>query len=126
MIEQHAISFKNAFRGLMWVLRTQRNIKIHLFLSFLSMVGGAYFRIGYGEFLVILTLIATGLSIEVINTAIEETIDALDKNQREEIRIAKDVSAAAMLMFSVVAFCIACIIFIPRILFFIFHFSFFI
>ncbi len=122
MIRQHAISFKNAYRGLIWVLGTQRNIKIHLFLSLLSIAGGIYFQISYFEFLIIFTLIAIGLSIEIINTAIEETIDALDKNQREEIRIAKDVSAAAMLMFSIVAFSIACIIFIPKISFLISHF----
>ncbi|KKQ01919.1 MAG: hypothetical protein US11_C0003G0062 [Candidatus Roizmanbacteria bacterium GW2011_GWA2_36_23] len=116
MIRHHAVSFKNAISGLLWVIRTQKNFKVHLFLSGLALIGGWVFEISYIEFLVILTLITIGLSTEIINTAIEETIDALDKERREEIRIAKDVSASFMLMFSMGAFTIACIIFIPKII----------
>lgn len=61
-------------------------------------------------------LIGIGLAIEAVNTAIEEAIDAIHKDWTEEIKIAKDVSAAAMLIFSLSAFLIACIIFIPKIL----------
>lgn len=115
-MKEHTISFKNAVAGLVWVARTQKNFKIHLFLSVLSIVGGFYFKISYEESLVIGVLITVGLVIEIINTAIEEAIDAIHKDWQETIKIAKDVSAAAMLVFSVGAFLIACIIFFPRIL----------
>ncbi len=115
MIKKHAVSFKNAFSGLIWVMRTQANFKIHLSLSLLAIVGGFYFQISYEEFLVVLVLICLGLVIEIVNTAIEETIDALDKSPREEIKIAKDVSAAAMLVFSITSFIIAFVIFVPKI-----------
>ncbi|MFN4212420.1 MAG: diacylglycerol kinase family protein [Microgenomates group bacterium] len=115
MIKKQIFSFKNALSGVKWVVSTQRNFKIHLFLSFLAITGGAFFQISYQEFLVILVLIFLGLALETVNTAIEETIDALHKEKSEEIRIAKDVAAAAMFIFAVGAFTIACIIFIPRI-----------
>ncbi|MBI4226487.1 diacylglycerol kinase family protein [Candidatus Roizmanbacteria bacterium] len=116
MIRKHAFSFKNAIAGIVWAFKTQSNFKIHLVISLVAITGGFILHISYSEFLVILTLIGIGLAIEALNTAIEEAIDAIHKDWTEEIKIAKDVSAAAMLTFAITAFIIACIIFIPRIL----------
>ncbi len=116
MIEKHAASFKNAFAGLMWAIKSELNYKTHLFLSLIAVLGGFFFHISYFEFLIIITFIVLGLTVEMINTALEETTDAIDQTKREDIRIAKDVSAGAMLVFSIGAFIVACIIFIPRIL----------
>ncbi len=116
MIKRHTISFTHAFSGLAWVVKTQKNFKIHIFLSLLSLFGAWFFKISYIEFLIILVLIATGLVVETINTGIEETIDAIHKDWSEEIKIAKDVAAASMLIYALGSFIIACVIFIPRIL----------
>lgn len=116
MIKKHLISFGNAIHGLMWIVSTQRNFKIHLALSLIAITAGFFLGISYLEFLTIVLLIAIGLSIEAVNTAIEETIDALHKDFSPEIKIAKDVSAAAMLIFSIGAFVTAFIIFVPRLI----------
>lgn len=116
MIEKHAKSFKNAFAGLVWALKSETNYKIHFFLSLVALFGGIFFHISYLEFLIIVTFIVLGLTVEMINTALEETTNAIDQSKREDIRIAKDVSAGAMLVFSIGAFAVACIIFIPKIL----------
>ncbi len=97
-------------------MKTQPNFKVHIFFSTLSILGSWYFKISYIEFLVILSLIVVGLVIEAINTGIEETIDALNKDWSHEVKIAKDVSAASMLIFALGAIIIAGMIFIPRIL----------
>lgn len=115
MIKKHTISFKNAINGLLWVLKTQPNYRIHLFFSFAALGAGYFLKISYEEFLTILVLIAAGLAIETVNTAIEATNDAIDTKWREEIKIAKDISSAAVLIFSFFAFVTACIIFIPKI-----------
>ncbi len=98
-----------------WAFRTQPNFKIHLVLSLASILGGFFFKITYLEFLVIIVFISIGLVIEMLNTAIEKTNDAIDKAWREDIKLAKDLSAGAMLIFSIMAFITACIIFLPRI-----------
>ncbi len=108
-------SFKNAFYGLVWAVRTQTNFKVHFSLAFLSILGGIVLKISYFEFLIILVFIFIGLMIEMLNTAIEKTNDAIDKRWREDIKLAKDLSAGAMLVFSMGAFLVACIIFLPRI-----------
>lgn len=122
MIRRHTISFKNAFLGVIWVIKTQPNYKIHLFLSGLAIVGGWCLQIGYFEFLVIFILIFIGLALETVNTAIEAATDAIDKKWRDDIKIAKDVSAGAMLIFAIGALIIVLIIFIPKLLTYNFNF----
>ena len=113
-LEKHKISIRNAFNGLRWALKTQPNFKIHLFLSFLSLVGAVILKISYSEFLIIIILILMGLTIETINTAIEKTTDAIDLHWRKDIGLAKDIAAGAMFLFSCGAVIMAIIIFLPR------------
>jgi|YNPNPStandDraft_1061719.scaffolds.fasta_scaffold124631_2 diacylglycerol kinase len=115
-IKKHTISFRHAFDGLIWCLKTQPNYKIHLTLSFLSIVVGIYLRISYFEMLLVLFLITTGLVVETINTGFEQTTDAIDRKIREDIKIAKDVAAAAMLVYAFGSTIIAGFIFIPRLI----------
>lgn len=116
MFKKHTISFKNAFNGLVWSLRTQPNYLIHLSLSLLAIAMGFWLKISYTEFIIIIFLITVGLVIETVNTAIEAATDAIDTKIREDIRITKDVSAAAMLIYAVGATIIALMIFIPKII----------
>ena len=116
MLKKHTISFKNAFNGLVWSLVNQPNYRIHLSLSLLALVLGFWLKISYAEFLMIIFLITVGLVIETINTAIEATTDAIDTKIREDIRISKDVSAAAMLIYAIGATVIALMIFLPKII----------
>ena len=116
MFKKHTISFKNAYNGLVWSLKTQPNYRIHLFLSLISIIFGFYLKISSFEFLLIVFLITVGLAIETINTAIEEATDTIDTKIREDIKIAKDVSAAAMLIYAIGATVIAGIIFLSKIL----------
>ena len=115
-IRKHTISFKHAFAGLLLSFKTQPNYQIHFALSFLALIGSYVFKITYFEFLLVVCLIFVGLAMETINTALENTNNAVDKNIREDIRIAKDAAAGAMLIYAIGAFTIACIIFVPKII----------
>lgn len=115
-IRKHTISFKNAFEGMVGAFSTQPNYRIHLTLSLISISAGSFLRISYYEFLIIGILITMGLVIETINTAIEETCDAIDVTIRPEIKVAKDTAAGAMLIFAIGATVLAGCIFIPRII----------
>ena len=115
MIHKHTISLKNAWNGLKWSFKTQPNFIIHFLLSFIAISCGIFFKISYCEFLIIISFIFLGLTIEAINTGIEKTTDAIDRKWREDIKWAKDISAGAMLIFAVGALTISCIIFVPKI-----------
>ena len=115
MIRSQVYSFKNAFSGLFYVLRTQPNMRVHLFLSLVALIAGHILNLSYAEFLVILTLIVVGLALEIVNTAIEITIDSIHTTWHEKAKLAKDVSSAAMLLFAIGTLVISCILFIPKI-----------
>jgi|SRR3989344_3533213 len=116
MFKKHTISFKNAYNGLVWSLKTQPNYRVHLSLSLLAIGLGFWLKISYTEFLIIIFLITAGLVIETVNTAIEVTTDAIDTKIRDDIRISKDVSAAAMLIYAIGSTVIALMIFVPKII----------
>jgi len=115
MFRKHTISFKHAYEGMVWAFKSQPNYRIHFFLSFLSLAGSYFLKVSYFEFLLILVLITFGLVIETINTSIEEATDAIDTKIREDIKIAKDVAAGAMLIYAIGSAFIATIIFVPKI-----------
>lgn len=114
-LRKHTISFKNAFSGIVWCFKTQPNYQVHLVLSIIALISGIILKISYTEYFIVILLIMVGLVIETLNTALEQTTDAIDTKWREDIKIAKDVSAGAMLIFATGAFVISCIIFIPKI-----------
>jgi len=115
-MKKHTVSFKNAFRGIIWAFKTQPNYKIHFFLSFISLLVAVILKVSDNEFLILTVLIFVGLTIETINTSIEQTTDAIDKKWRKDIGLAKDIAAGAMLIYAIGAFIIAWIIFIPKII----------
>jgi diacylglycerol kinase len=115
-LRQHHISFKNAFAGLRWALRTQPNFRVHFVLAALAIALGIYLRITTVEMAIILFTIILGLSGEMINTALESMTDLITKEWRQEAKIAKDVSAGMMLTIAIGAVSIALYIFMPYIL----------
>ncbi|MBI1862599.1 diacylglycerol kinase family protein [Candidatus Microgenomates bacterium] len=116
MLKMRSISIKYALEGMTWAFKSQANYRIHFFFSIAALIASYVLHISYVEFLVILMLIFIGIMVEAINTAIELTTDAIDKQWRTDIKLAKDVSAGAMLIFSFGALIIAGIIFIPKLI----------
>src|SRR3989344_2129364 len=111
IINRHE-SFANAIAGLWWVMKTQPNYYIHLILSLLAVYMGWKYSISELEWVVIVIIITLGLVIETINSAVEVTTDAIAGGERrDDIKIAKDVSAAAMLVYAVGALIVAWLIF---------------
>ncbi len=115
MIKRHHISLKNAWAGVVWAFHTQPNFKVHLVLSAIALLACLYLRVSSLETIVIISVVVFGLIVEMINTAIEEATDAITSDFKEEIKIAKDVAAGAMLIYAIGAVVIAVIIFGPRI-----------
>jgi len=110
-------SFKSAFAGFFYCLKTQRNFRIHLLATAL-VLGLAYFlRIERIEISILFFTILLVLTLEMINTTFESLIDLVAPDWREKARIAKDVAAAAILLAAIGAIIIGIIIFGPYIWF---------
>src|SRR3990170_2993895 len=100
-MRRHHISFIHAWEGLVTGFRTQPNFKVHLFFSLLALGLGKVLEISLVEWAVLLFVIASGLAIELINTAIEFTVDLLTQEYHLLAKFAKDTAAGAMLVYAV-------------------------
>lgn len=109
-------SFRDAFRGITVLFRTQTNASIHLAVFLSVLVAGICLYISATEWA--LVLLASGLvfSIEAVNTAIEELADEVSPDHRPRIGRAKDVAAGAVLFAAVSAAAIGCLVFLPKLL----------
>lgn len=105
-------SFGYAFKGIKWALE-ERNFRLHLVSTVLVVVLGLYFQISKYEWLVIVLCIALILSMELVNTAIEEIVNFISPEHHSKAGKIKDLAAGAVLVASICVFIIALIIFIP-------------
>ena len=109
-------SFSNAFRGIAFLFNSQLNARIELVLTGIVIIAGFFFRVGTTEWIVVLLCIALVFGLEGINTALEVFADKLHPGFDKEIGNMKDVAAGAVLIASIIAAIIGCIIFVPRIM----------
>lgn len=110
-------SFKWAGWGLIFSLKTQRNIRIHFIILLLALFLGFILKINLIEWLVLLTISVIVISLELINTSVEGMVDTFIKEYHPNAKIVKDVSAAAVLVAAVGAVIIGLIIFLPKLFF---------
>lgn len=109
-------SFKNAWAGIVYAFKTQRNFKIHLVISSLVLFFSWWLKISGEKLLFLILAIFLGLTVEMVNTAFEKTLDAIDGNYSPQIKIAKDVAAGMMLLISFGLAIIGVIIFLPSLM----------
>ncbi|HVS84345.1 MAG TPA: diacylglycerol kinase [Gaiellaceae bacterium] len=104
-------SFNYAFEGIIHVLRTQRNLRIH-FLAAIVVIGvAAWLGVTRIELIALLIAIAFVLVAEMINTAIEGAIDVSTTSFDPNAKLAKDVAAGAVLISSVTALAVGYLVF---------------
>lgn len=68
-------SFQNAWAGIKYALKSQRNIRIHISMAFIVLVSCWLLEIGKIDFLLIINAISLVLFAEMVNTAVEKTVD---------------------------------------------------
>lgn len=107
-------SFNYAIDGLIYVLRSQRNMRIHFLVGSLVFALGLAVGLSTVQFGLIIFAVALVIVAELINTAIEATIDVTTSSYDPMAKIAKDVAAAAVLVAALAAVIIAYIIFFPK------------
>ena len=108
-------SFKYAFEGIGEAWKTEQNLKIHFVIMALVIIAGFMFKISAMEWIVCLLLFAIVISLELINTAIETTVDIAMPDINEKAKYAKDIAAGAVLFSAIIAVIIGLIIFLPKI-----------
>lgn len=109
-------SFKYAFEGLFYGFKTTRNLKIDLVIAILVIISGFIFKISLMEWVAVVMCIGLVMSLELINTAIEEAVNLAMPNIHPIAKISKDVAAGGVLLAAIFSFVTGLLIFIPKII----------
>lgn len=109
-------SWRKAFSGIWYCIKTQRNIKIQLVIAAIVVICAIYFKVTITEamFLTFATMLV--IITEVINTAIEEAVNLCTDKFHPLAKLAKDVAAGAVVLAALNAVIIAIFIFVSKII----------
>jgi diacylglycerol kinase (ATP) len=108
-------SFNFAFEGVIHVLRTQRNMRIHFAIAAGVLVAALALGVDKGELIALLLAISFVLIAEMINTALEAGIDVATTSFDPLAKLAKDIAAGAVLIATVNAVAIGYLVFSDQI-----------
>lgn len=108
-------SFDYAIQGMVYTLRTQRNMRLHALAASVVLVGALLFRIRGLELVALLFAISLVVIAELFNTAIEATVDIAIEAFDPMAKVAKDVAAGGVLIASVNAVAVGYVVFFARV-----------
>ena len=108
-------SFKCAFKGLFYVLKTQRNMRIHFYLATGVILAGVIFGLSAIELAILCCVISFVLIAEIVNTTLEVNLDFLNGEKfHPVVKTIKDIFASAVLIASINAVIVGTILFLPH------------
>ena len=109
-------SLKDCLNGLNFIMISEHNFKREIILGIIALITSYFLKISKIEYIIILLVIALVIVSEIFNTAIEKVVDLYTKEYNEIAKIAKDVSAFAVLTMCMFALITGIIIFVPKII----------
>lgn len=109
-------SFNYAIEGMIYTVRTQRNMKIHMVAALIVLSACFFYDLSKLELLILTITITMVLVCEMINTAVECAIDATTNYYHPLAKIAKNVAAGAVLITAINSVLVGYIIFWDRLL----------
>jgi len=94
-------SFNYAIEGFLYVLKTQRNMRLHFLAAIIALLLGFYYNFSKVELVILLLTIALVLIAEMFNTGVELVIDLITDEFHPLARIIKDIAAGAVFVASI-------------------------
>ncbi|MCK5847153.1 MAG: diacylglycerol kinase family protein [Bacteroidales bacterium] len=108
-------SFVYAFNGLNILIKEEHNSRIHFLATIVVLIASIVLKISIFEWIAIVFAIGFVISLEIVNSAIENIADFISPEKDEKIKKIKDLAAAAVFISAVTAFVIGLIVFLPKI-----------
>ncbi|MDD5760534.1 MAG: diacylglycerol kinase family protein [Candidatus Pacebacteria bacterium] len=105
----------NAFEGIKYAC-SQQNFFIMILLTIISLGLGFWLKISYYEWLALIIVIGSVLSLEMLNTMVETALDILEPTKSLRVKQIKDTLAGAVLIACLMALIIGILIFSPKLL----------
>ena len=108
---------KNSLEGISSYAKDGKSFIIYVFCSLIEIIAGFAFNVNGLEWILIISLLWIILAIELLNTSMEATCDAITKEFNPYIKVAKDCGSAATFVIFIVTVILNIIIFLPKIAF---------
>lgn len=120
--QNFASTFKNARKGMRLTLKSERNIRVHLFVAALVLITAYCLNFSAMRFCILIMAIASVISAEMLNSAIEFSLDAIFHNRYSRmVGMAKDIAAGAVMVVTISAIIVGVLLFAPPVLYLITH-----
>lgn len=113
MLKRFIDSLNNAIEGLIYAVRSQRNMKIHIIFAILVLLASVFLPISKIELIIIVIIISIVLIAEVVNTIVELMLDLMVDRYHPIARIIKDMSAGIVFISAVMSAFLGYLIFYP-------------
>ena len=107
-------SFNFAFEGIVWSLRTQRNMRLHFVAAGAALILALALNVTRAELVALILCIGAVLAAELLNSAIEAAIDIAKPAYDPLAKIAKDAAAGAVLIAAVMSVVVGYLVFVER------------
>lgn len=110
-------TFKNARKGMRLTIKSERNVRIHLFASVLVLITAYCLNFSITKFCILLLTISSVITAEMFNSAIEFSLDAIFHNKYSRmVGMAKDIAAGAVMVATVTAIMVGVLLFAPPVI----------
>ncbi len=108
--------FFYAFKGFFSSVREEKSMIVHIILIIITSAIGIGLKINIQAWIPLVLVFGSVLSMELMNTALENVIDMVSFEYNINAQKAKDIAAAATLVASIISVVVALLVFIPRIM----------
>lgn len=109
-------SFSYAIQGIKTAVKNEPNLRIHIVAATVTITLAAILKFNYLEWIILFIVIFFVIMLELINTVLESLVDLVSPEIKGEAKVAKDVSAAAVLFAAFISVVVGIILFGPKLL----------
>ncbi|MEK7065207.1 MAG: diacylglycerol kinase family protein [Patescibacteria group bacterium] len=112
-------SLKDAWHGVKFVFKHEQNFRVQTFVAIAVVLAGWYFRLSKPEWILVIFLILSVITLEFLNSAVEKLSDILKPRLDYQVEAVKDIMAGVVFLTSLGAIVIGVIIFWPHLIFYV-------
>lgn len=108
-------SFNNSINGIIQTIKSESHMKVHVAIAIIVIILSLIFDINRYELLILMITVSLVFICEIINTAIEQTVDLITKEYNENAKFAKDAAAGAVMVSAILSLFVGYIVFFDKI-----------
>ncbi len=115
-LKKFLLSFTYPIKGLKYAYRNEQNLVVDFGVALIVIIASFIFKVSFIEASILTLTIGLVIAFELMNTAIEATVDLVTEDYHPLAKVAKDTSAACVFVMAISAAIVGLIIFLPKVI----------